>query len=83
VQNVAKGNKIAKTGLKMCFLFIKTGFSFVLNGTLECVHKPVKNPLKTHKKRVENVQKTRKKRVKNEYKPSNDCVCLRLKLTFN
>jgi hypothetical protein len=37
VQNVAKGNKIAKTGLKNVFLFIKTGFSFVLNGTIERV----------------------------------------------
>ena len=37
MQNVAKGNKIAKTGLKNVFLFIKTGFSFVLNGTIERV----------------------------------------------
>ena len=41
MQSVAKGNKIAKTGLKnnkkFNFLFIKTGFSFVLNGTMERV----------------------------------------------
>jgi hypothetical protein len=45
VQNVAKCNKIAITGLKNVFLFIKTGFSFVLNGTVERV--------KALKKRVE------------------------------
>jgi hypothetical protein len=43
VQNEAKGNKIAKTGFKTFFLFIKTGFSFVLNGTTE----RVQNALKT------------------------------------
>jgi hypothetical protein len=51
VQIVAKGNKIAKTGLKTCFLFIKTDFSFVLNGTIE----RVQNALKTHNKPVNNV----------------------------
>jgi hypothetical protein len=43
VQNEAKGNKIAKTVFKNVFLFIKTGFGFVLNGTIE----RVKNALKT------------------------------------
>jgi hypothetical protein len=50
VQIVAKGNKIAKTGLKTCFLCNKTGFSFVLNGTIE----RVQNMLKTQNKPVKN-----------------------------
>jgi hypothetical protein len=49
VQNVAKCNKIAKTGLKNVF-FIKTGFSFILNGAKECVQ----NAFKKLNKRVKN-----------------------------
>ena len=68
VQNVVKGNKIAKTGLKTCFYSLKLALVSVLNGTIE---------------RVQNALKTLNKPVKNAYKPSHDCVCLRLKRTFN
>jgi len=50
VQNEVKDNKIAKTGLKGLFLFIKTGFSFVLNRTIE----RVQNALKTLNKPLKN-----------------------------